>query len=403
MTRPERRLVEATVVNTVGSGLLFTISAIFLTRHAGFSPGQVGLGLTLGGLAGLAGGVRLGARADRHGAREVLVGALVIEAAGTALLMVASGVGTLALAAALAAIGRQGSSSGRGALIGRLVHGPERSTLQARLRAVSNIGLIGGSGLAAVVLAVDTRTAFLVALGADVATFLVAAAIVLRIAHQPPTAAGPRAERSWPALRDRPFLAFTALSMVTCLQYHVLTIALPLWVTLHTAAPRWMPSVLFLLAAVTVAALQVRVAAGVSTPAGAARAIARSGPVFLVGWSLVAAAGAASAAVAVVLLLAAIALHVLGELWQASGAFELSFALPPARDLGQYQGVYGVGLGIGEALAPIVLIALCVTWGAPGWIVLGVLVTAASALTVAVQRWASATGAGARSAVAEPA
>ncbi|WP_242585028.1 hypothetical protein [Streptomyces sp. MST-110588] len=45
------------------------------------------------------------------------------------------------------------------------------------------------------------------------------------------------------------------------------------------------------------------------------------------------------------------------------GGFEVSFALAPRHATGQYLGVFG----------PALLTALCVTWGRPGWYVMGAL------------------------------
>ncbi|MBX9393600.1 hypothetical protein K4749_08330 [Streptomyces sp. TRM72054] len=56
-----------------GSGLFLTSNAIFLTRYAGLSPFQVGLGLAVAGLLGFTATVPLGRLADRIGAQPLLV------------------------------------------------------------------------------------------------------------------------------------------------------------------------------------------------------------------------------------------------------------------------------------------------------------------------------------------
>nr|WP_221373917.1 hypothetical protein [Actinoplanes polyasparticus] len=84
--------------------------------------------------------------------------------------------------------------------------------------------------------------------------------------------------------------------------------------------------------------------------------------------------------VAAVLLVAAVVVHTLGELWHAAGGFEVSFAFAPPHATGQYLGVFGLGAGLAEAVGPGLLIGLCITWGRPGWYVVGALLAAAGAL-----------------------
>jgi dipeptide/tripeptide permease len=95
--------------------------------------------------------------------------------------------------------------------------------------------------------------------------------------------------------------------------------------------------------------------------------------------------------VAVALLVAAVTVHTIGEIWQAAGGFELSFALAPAHAVGQYQGLFGMGLGLGTTIGPALLIALCIEWGAPGWWVVGGLFAATGLAVPAATRWAERT------------
>ncbi|MFK0046213.1 hypothetical protein ACIQU4_19340 [Streptomyces sp. NPDC090741] len=39
----------------------------------------------------------------------------------------------------------------------------------------------------------------------------------------------------------------------------------------------------------------------------------------------------------------------------------------------RYLGVFGLGAGLAEAIGPALLISLCITWGRPGWYVVGAL------------------------------
>ncbi|WP_406176669.1 hypothetical protein [Streptomyces sp. NBC_00996] len=76
---------------------------------------------------------------------------------------------------------------------------------------------------------------------------------------------------------------------------------------------------------------------------------------------------------AATLLMTAVVIHTVGELWHSAAGFEVSFALAPEHATGQYLGVFGLGAGLAEAFGPTLLISLCITWGRPGWYVVGAL------------------------------
>ena len=62
-------MAVATFVNTIGNGMYMTVMVMYFTRSVGLPASQVGLGLTIAGLFGLAAGVPVGHLADRRRAR----------------------------------------------------------------------------------------------------------------------------------------------------------------------------------------------------------------------------------------------------------------------------------------------------------------------------------------------
>ncbi|SNT64670.1 Major Facilitator Superfamily protein [Asanoa hainanensis] len=381
----QRLLAWSTLVNTVGMGLFLSAGTIFLIRSAGLSPAAAGIGLTVGSLIGFGAGIFVGDQADRRGAREVVIASMLLEAVASVGLLLVRDVWTLILVATVAAIGRAGSGSARGALIGVLAEEGKGPALRTYLRAVTNVGLAVGMLGSAVVLAVDSRPAYVLMVLTDTVTFLVAAAVLARLPHLAPTRST-SSEGRWLALRDRRYLAFTAASSVASLQYWVLIQALPVWIVLRTAAPRSMAALVLFVAAVTVAVTQIPATRSIDGPRTAARLLARSGPLFLVAWILMALASGPSAWVTVALLLVAVLVHSLAEVWQAAGTFELSFALARPEAQGQYQGVVGLGHGFVEAVAPVVVITLCIEGGKLGWVALALVVTVAGWLCALIER-----------------
>ncbi len=386
-----RLLALATVIDAVGSSMYLSAGAIFLVRSAGLSPSQVGVGLTIGALIGFGVGPKIGDLADLRGPRRILMACLVVQAGATTLLLLVRDVPVLVLSAAIAAAGKAGADSARGALIGAISEERTGARLRSYLRAVTNVGLAVGTVGAAFVLAVDTRPAYVAMIFANTVSFVFAAMVISRLPPMSPTRPAATANvgsssTRWTSLRDRRYLALTATTSIAGLQYWVLIYALPLWVTEHTATPRWLAAALFLLAAVIVAAIQVPATRSITDAPSAARLIALSGPLFCLAWVTWVLASEPPTVAAAVLLVLGVVLHSVAEVWQAAGAFELSFALARREALGQYQGIYGLGHQLVEAVAPFVVISLCVSWGKPGWIVVALIVTLAGFASAAVSR-----------------
>jgi MFS family permease len=92
-----------------------------------------------------------------------------------------------------------------------------------------------------------------------------------------------------------------------------------------------------------------------------------------------------------ILLLTASGLQVAAQMMQYSGMWEISFGLAAPDKVGQYQGVFGMGATLADMLGPLVLTALVVGWGKPGWLVLGLLFIVCGLVMTPVVRWAERT------------
>lgn len=103
-----RRLILATLVNTLGNGVYAAVGALFLTRVAGLSVPSVGLGLTLAAVAGLITSTPLGVVADRLGPNNAYVVFLLIQAIALASLTQVRSLGWFIAIAAVTAIADSG-------------------------------------------------------------------------------------------------------------------------------------------------------------------------------------------------------------------------------------------------------------------------------------------------------
>ncbi len=384
---PTRLLAIATGVNTAGRGVWLTASALFLTRAAGLTATQVGVGLSVAALVNLVASAPMGYLADRYGPRGIQVGALLTSGLFSVALITVRSLPMFILIATGSALADAAYKGARGAVIAGAVPATERVYTRAYLRAVTNVGISFGAVAAGFGIAADTRQAYVALILVDAASFVAAALVLTRLTPIPPVPApthGPRLV----ALRDRPFLAFTLLDGLMSMHFGLINIALPLWIAGHTSAPRWLVSALMLINTVMVVLFQVRASRGTEDVPGAARASRRAGVAIAVACALFAASGAVPTGAAVLLLLCGALVHVLGELWQSAAGWGISFGLAPEHAHGQYQGAYAMGNQLGGMLAPMVVTTLAIGLGEPGWLLLGVLFALLGTLVPPVSGWA---------------
>ncbi|GAA2792498.1 MFS transporter [Kitasatospora sp. CM 4170] len=367
---PQRVVAASNLVQTMGSGLYLTAGVLYFTEAAHLPAGQVGLGLGIAGLLALAVGVAAGRLADTRDARGVYTATLAVRALATLAFLAADSFWPFVLAVCAAAGAQAAGLAARGPVIRR--YGGERpQEFRAYLRAVTNVGVSFGALLAGWAVQTGTPAAYRLLVLGTAAAFAASAAVILLL---PPVTPGPGGGGPrWIALRDRRYLLLTAIDGVMAIQFKVLTVAVPLWLVAATAAPRWLVAGSMLVNTALVVGCQVRAGRGITSPVAGARAYRRAGVAFQLSCALFSLSAGTPAWAAAALVLTAVVIHTVGELWHAAGGFEISFALAPEHATGQYQGVFGLGAGLAEAVGPGLLIALCLTWGRPGWYVVGAL------------------------------
>ena len=368
--RQRHTLAAAALVDSVGDGLYLAGSALFFTRGLHIPVAQVGLGLSIAGIIGLAAGAEIGRLADRFGPRDIFIVLMLVQTAAVAAYTLVTGIETLAIFATVAAVCRQGSQAARGAIVGQIA-GADASTLRAYLHAVINAGIAAGAALAGLALAEDTHSAYIALMLTDAATFTAAAFIIAFLPRITPAKNGERTSKRL-ALTDRRFVTLTVLSGVVSLQFVISGYLLPLWVALHTHAPRWLASPLLFLNTAIVVLLQVRVSTKYKD-------LHRSAAAYRIAGALLAGSCVAfsvahyshSAAFAAAVLTTAMGIASAAELYWLAGAFATSYGLAPAHAIGEYQGVWNLGFGTSMAVGPALLTFVCLSGGTAGWLGLG--------------------------------
>lgn len=381
-----RALSLSTLINTIGNGLLSTSVVLYFTRFVGLSGAQVGIGLTIAGAVGLVVGVPAGHLGDRRGPREVMIGFVLLEAVTMVAYVVVGSFAGFVVAAVLVVTSMQAASAVKQGLIAQVLPAAGRVEGRAFLRAVTNVGFAIGAAVAGIAILVDTRGAYQALIVGDAVTFVVAALALLRVPHVPPQprrADGPQLI----VLRDRPYVAVTALVAVLGLHASLLEVGLPLWIS-HTSAPKAIVSVIFVVNCVLVALFSVLFARGSDTVAGAARSAVRAALLLAASCVVFAVTDGPGAVVASVLLIAGAVVQVGGEMAQAASGWGLAFGLAPDDAQGQYQGLSSTAIAASTTVGPA-LMAAVVSAGTAGWLAYAAVFLIAGFATVPVAAWAA--------------
>ncbi|HEX6468456.1 MAG TPA: MFS transporter [Streptosporangiaceae bacterium] len=365
----QRVLTVATFVISFGGGTFTTGSALYFTRIVGLPAAQVAAGLAGGAMAGLVAGVIAGRLADRWGAKRTQVSVMAFGAAAISTLLLARSLWPFLLASLPVGMIIPADRASKAPLI-RAFGGDRPTVFRGYLRSVTNLAFALGATAGGVAVQLDTRAAYLALLGCRALMCLCCALVLLRLPGRVgETGDGHR--RGWASLRDRPYLRVTLANTVMSLHYAVPGFLLPLWIVGHTDAPRWTVSGALILNTAMVIVLQVRASRNVDTIEAAGQRMRWAGAAFLAGLALMALAAGPSPWAAVAVLAAGMAAYTFGELWHAAAATEYSFGLAPAHLQGQYAGVFGLGAGVADAVAPALMGALPLAIGLPGWLLLG--------------------------------
>lgn len=377
-----RRLGVLTLIQSLGLGVFLTSSAVFFTRTIGIPAQRVGLALSVAGLCGLLCTVPIGRLADRLGAGRVLTGNFLLAAVGfTAYCLVDGFAAFLAVACAIAVL-ETSAGALQASLTDALVGEAERVRVSAQMRSLFNLGFLGGAALAGAAIAAGTSTALYATVLANAALQLVSVAVLLGM--RLPAGAGPRAAAApaaeapggvlrSAALRDVRYVAVALVCGALELYHPLLTVGLPLWIVTGTDAPALLVSGLLILDTVLVLLFQVTVSKGARTPAGAARMLRWAGWALGASCLVFAVSGGHGALLDSAALLGGALVLVLGELYQASASWGLSFGLAPAGRQGEYQAVFSLGRGFQQFAGPWLMTSLVVGAAGTGWLVLAAL------------------------------
>ncbi|WP_449372727.1 MFS transporter [Arthrobacter psychrolactophilus] len=392
-----RILVTATLISRVGRGVFLTITVLYITFVIGLSAGQAATVLGVSSAIGVATSYLGGLLADRFSARRLLFALMAGEGIALGCYPFADSFTSVLLIACAVSALSNASNASRMAIVARAFEGPARVATRAILRTVTNVSIAVGAAIAgAALLSNDVASYRAVMVGAG-CVYLVGVIPVWRLpkyvdapARVPVmpmissegAAPGGAVSVARSPFKDGPYLSLTVLSAIFGMQFGLAEVGVPLWIAHNTQAPTALVSMLIILNTVVVIVFQIPLSRGTENPRTAGRVMTIAGILMAAACVVYALAGGVSLAVAIVLLIIAALAHAFAEVWSQAGAWGLSFELANEANPGAYQGLFGMGAGLGAMCAPFVVAGTALTFGFPGWLALAV-VFLASALGIA--------------------
>ena len=377
------RLATQSLLFALGEGTFMAGSAVFFTQVVGLTMAQVGLGLTIGGIAAFVSAYPLGRVVDRLGAKRCWAISSTGQAAMFAVWpFITDFKGYVALAIVFEVMGTLGGTAHGAYTIDVLPPG-ERVKSRAYMYSALNVGFTLGSLVGGVALAFQSITLLKLVPFFTAVVFLVNAYNITRLpeaSHDLRTADERKIKIDGPGpMRNFGWLATSFFGGMMWTNQVILNVVIPLWLVQKTDAPWVVLALLFGTNTVMCIFLPMAAARGIKDTHTALRAIRISAVFFIVscvitlsthdsvGW-------------------ATIALFFLGhvtltgaELYLSAASWTFEAELMDPRRRGEYQGASELAGTLGRVWAPAAFTFLAMSWGAAGWLTIAALITLAAA------------------------
>jgi MFS family permease len=377
-----KQLAGISLFDAIGSGMYYTGSALYFTTVVGLSASRVGLGLSLGAAAGLVCGVPIGLLADRIPAGRVYIALQVLRGVAFTAFCLVGSFPQFAAVCVLAGITEAALPPVQQAVVGVSVPGEKRVDTLAKVRAVRNVGFGLGALIAAAAIGHGTKTAFLILVAGNAASYFVVAAALWRIGIGKVAVHVQRAARQ--TIRFVPDARYTLtglLSGILSVHSTLLVVALPLWFAVHAKMPEALVGILVALNTLMAVVFQAGFARSSTTLPGAVRTALWAG-LALAGFGIASqfAPHLHATAAVIAVAFAAVILLTLGELWQSASGWSLSYELADPDRRTAYLSTFQLGQSLQAALAPW-LITTLIFPATAGWLVFAAILAGAGLAT----------------------
>ena len=378
------RLSVQSLLFALGEGTFMTGSAVFFTQIVGLSAAQVGLGLTLAGVASFLAAVPMGKLVDRIGPKKAWAVSSVGQAAMFSVWpFITDFQGYLAMAIGMEVIGSLGGAA-YGAYTIDVLPPAERVKSRAYMYSALNVGFTLGSLVGGIALAFDSDEVLRAVPWFTAGVFLVNAVAVSRLpraSHDMRTAEDRKVKVPGPGpLRNWGWLLTTFFTGVLWTNQVLLNIVIPLWLVTETDAPRVLLAFLFGTNTVMCIFLPMAASRGVKDVPTALKAVRISATFFVVSCVITLATHDTVGWVTIALVWLGHVTVTGAELYLSAGSWSFEAELMDPRQRGAYQGAAELSGTAGKVWAPALYTFLAMSWGASGWLVIAGIIVVATVL-----------------------
>jgi len=396
-SRSSGALIVSAFVDSTGTGLYIAASTLFLTTVAGLSPLQVGIGLSVAGVAGFVATIPLGHLADRVGPRRLLVILQVVRGLGFVGFAFVSGPVEYVLLSVVLGASEGPISALTQSVVSSVVGEEDRVHTLALIRTARNAAFSVGTLVAAPLLFIGTDWAFRSTMLIDAASFFVGAVLLARVALR--TVVRPKIKQPLSELvagfRNGRYLSLTAINGFLMIHISVLFVALPLWAVGEGGVDPGFVPLLVIINTVVALFLQAPLSSVAERPGGGRRALGLGIAALAASALVFGFVGVGPLPVTLGVLIGGVLLLTLAEIWQSAGEWELSYRYAPDGQRSLYLSVFSTSKTIQNFAGPLIVTAAVLPLGMVGWLGLAACVLLAwPVLSVIVARLERARGEG---------
>jgi len=368
------RLAAQSLLFSLGIGTFLTGSAAFFTQVVGLTAIQVGLGLTIAGIASFLATLPMGRLVDRFGPKRMWATSAGAQAALFCLWPFIDTFEAYVAMAVTMEISTVLGTTAHGAYVIDLLPPAQRVRSRAYMYSALNLGFSLGAGVGGLALALHDDTWLRSVPWFTAALFGLNAILLARMPNAPHDDKSPEERRKQidgpGPMRNAGWLGTNFLLGILWTNQVILNVVIPLWVVQQTDAPRVLLAFLFGTNTVLCIALPMSVSRGVKGTETALSWTRISSAFYVLACLITLATHESIGWQTIVLIWIAHVVVTGAELFLTPAHWQLEADLMDHRRRGSYQAAAEFSVTLGRVWAPAAFTFLALTWGAAGWLVI---------------------------------
>lgn len=362
----------AMLIDAIGTGMVIPVIIIYLTSAASITPAKSAYYLTIIGLVSMLGMPIGGLLADKFGSKKVVTASLLLSSVCFMILSLAHNTTVVVFVLSTISLLDRISKAVKIAFVTDFSHSFDRQSTLAFSRSMRNGGYAFGGLLSSVWLGFSDTKLIWTLFSMNSATFLAALIITnsIQTYRHIPTANEEKDYNFFGVIKNRKYIVATLLNTVIVALTPIIMFGIPFWIGNLTTFPISVAPALFSINAIIVFLIQPIVAKYVQTYAAAMQYYCLAAFIYAGSFGLILLSALYATPFSVYTLIAGIAVLSLGEVVTSSAEFYISIEMAPSTQIGQYLGVFGLGIEIQRVFGPAIIIWILQGLGNGAWIMM---------------------------------